>query len=259
MGAIARSFVNIGYYGSGVVDILEGESINLNLDAWILVQQLKGRIGETNFFVGGKYILVDTDNTFELPVDLPEYSGTEFSSVLSEASVIFNYDSRNNVFSPTRGFFIDLSGTYSDDWMGGDALYGRMGFDILSYLPVDKKLLVSIRIENNYTFGDVPFYARPMVQLRGAPLMKYQNNNTTVFEGEVEWSAYRRWSILGFTGMGTAYSSISDFDKGKSVRNMGTGFRYLLARKFGAKMGMDFAFTQEDFAFYFVFGTAWLR
>jgi outer membrane translocation and assembly module TamA len=179
--------------------------------------------------------------------------------MLSEASVIFNYDSRNNVFSPTKGFFIDLSGTYSDEWMGGDGLYGRMGIDVLSYLPATDKILVSMRIESDYTFGDVPFYARPMVQLRGAPLMKYQNKNTAVFEAEVDWNVYRRWSLVGFTGMGTAYSSFSEFDEGKSVRNYGSGFRYLLARKFGAKMGMDFAFTQDDFAFYFVFGTAWLR
>ena len=51
----------------------------------------------------------------------------------------------------------------------------------------------------------------------------------------------------------------AEFEKGKSVRTAGTGFRYLLARKFGAKMGMDFAASQDDFAFYFVFGSSWLR
>jgi hypothetical protein len=59
--------------------------------------------------------------------------------------------------------------------------------------------------------------------------------------------------------MGTAYSSVGEFGEGKSVRTGGTGFRYLLARKFGAKMGMDFAFSQDDFAFYFVIGSSWLR
>jgi len=258
-GAVARTDANIGFYGSGAITDLTGESINLNMDAWILLQQLKGRIGRSNFFVGGKYLLLDTENTFEVPVDEPEFHGAELSSVLSEASLILNYDSRNNVFSPTKGFFIDWSGTYSDDWMGGDGLYGRMGIDLLSYLRATDNLLVSMRIESNYTFGNVPFYARPMVQLRGAPLMKYQNKNTSVFEAEVDWKVYRRWSLIGFTGIGNAYSSLSEFDKGKSVRNYGSGFRYILARKFGAKMGMDFAFTQDDFAFYFVFGTAWLR
>jgi len=53
--------------------------------------------------------------------------------------------------------------------------------------------------------------------------------------------------------------AFEDFNKGKSVASIGTGFRYLLARKFGMQMGMDFAQSTDDFAFYFVIGTSWLR
>ena len=95
--------------------------------------------------------------------------------------------------------------------------------------------------------------------MRGVPIMKYQNTNTTLMETEVSVDVYKRWSAIGFAGIGNAYESISDFENGKSVRTVGTGFRYLLARKFGAKMGMDFAASQDDFAFYFVFGSSWLR
>jgi hypothetical protein len=89
--------------------------------------------------------------------------------------------------------------------------------------------------------------------------MKYQDRNTMVFETEVSLDIAKRWSLVGFAGMGNAYSSISDFDKGKSVRTTGTGFRYLLARKFGTKMGIDFAVSQDDYAIYIIFGSSWLR
>jgi hypothetical protein len=89
--------------------------------------------------------------------------------------------------------------------------------------------------------------------------MKYQNNNTIVFETEADYNIGKRWTILGFAGMGNAYASISEFEEGKSVRTIGSGFRYLAMRKLGARMGMDFAASQDDFAFYIVFGTAWLR
>jgi hypothetical protein len=259
MGAVARAYLNLGFYGSGEIGLTENESVNLNLDSWILFQQIKGRIGESNFFIGGKYMLLKTDNTFEVPIDIPEFNGYQFSSNLSEASLILNFDSRNNVFTPGKGFFIDLSGTYSDTWFGGDALYGRISFDLIGYFPAGKNLMVGLRSESNYTMGDIPFYARPIVQLRGAPLMKYQNKNTTLIEAEVSWDLYKRWSLIGFTGMGNAFSSYSEFDKGKSVKTYGTGFRYLVARKFGVKMGMDFAKSQDDFAFYIVFGSSWLR
>jgi len=116
-----------------------------------------------------------------------------------------------------------------------------------------------LRNENAFTVGDVPFYARPIVVLRGAPLMKYQNRNTTVYEFELAWNAYNRWSVLGFTGMGNAFDSFDNFNEGKCVASIGTGFRYLVARKFGMQMGMDFAQSTDDFAFYFVFGTSWMR
>jgi hypothetical protein len=62
-----------------------------------------------------------------------------------------------------------------------------------------------------------------------------------------------------FTGILNAFESFADFNKGKRVTSVGTGFRYLLARKLGTNMGMDFACTQDDLAVYVIFGTAWMR
>ena len=55
------------------------------------------------------------------------------------------------------------------------------------------------------------------------------------------------------------YKSMKEFDEGKSVRNIGAGFRYELARIFGLHMGMDLAWSNDDFGFYIVAGHAWLR
>jgi hypothetical protein len=257
-GAIARTYANLGFYGSGGLGLLE-TPINLNLDAWILFQQMKGRIGKSDFFIGGKYILLQTDNTFETAIDIPEFTGYEFSSTLSEASLILNYDSRDNIFTPTSGYFIDVSGTYSDTWMGGDALYGRVGVDLIGYFKSGGKVNLGVRSETNFTMGDVPFYARPFVMLRGAPWMKYQDKNTTLIEAEFSIDIAKRWSIIGFTGLGTAFSEYSEFEKGKNVQTIGSGFRYFIARKFGAKLGMDFGMSQDDHGIYIVFGSSWLK
>jgi hypothetical protein len=143
--------------------------------------------------------------------------------------------------------------------MGGDALYGRISLDAIGYLTVSKRLLIGTGFLNNYTIGDVPFYARPIIRLRGVPLVKYQDKNTVEFETEVDVSLKTRWSVLGFAGIGNAYSSPDEFSDGKSVSTLGTGFRYLLIRKFVARFGLDFAASQDDFAFYIVFGSSWAR
>jgi hypothetical protein len=259
MGALGRMNINMKFYGSGNEGLDSIESVNLNMDSWLVLQQLKFRIAETSFFAGGRYIYFNTNNTFEIPIDIPEFNGVKLESTLSEATAMFTYDTRNNIFSPTKGFYLELSGTYSDTWMGGDDLYGRITTREIGYVPASGKIVTAFRNENNFSVGNIPFYARPIVILRGAPLMKYQNKNTTVTEVEVNWNAFGRWNLVGFTGIGNAFASFEEFNDGKSVASIGTGFRYLLARKFGMQMGMDFAQSTDDFAFYFVFGTSWMR
>jgi hypothetical protein len=259
VGALARTYINLGFYGSGNLGLIDMESVNLNMDAWLLMQRIKFRLGETNLFLGGQYLLLDTYNTFEVPINIPDFTGNQFSARLSEASVKFELDSRNNVFTPSKGFFLGFTGTYSDEWMGGEGLYGRIGLSLIGYIPASEKVFVGLRHESNYSIGDVPFWARPIINMRGAPLMKYQNNNTTLIEAEVDWNFYQRWTVVGFTGIGNAFANFADFEKGKSVTTLGSGFRYLLARKLHTNMGMDFALSNDDFAFYVVFGTAWMR
>jgi len=259
LGALGKTNANLGFYGSGSLGIPGVESVNLNLDAWFLIQQLKFRLGSSDFFLGGNYMLLDTYNTFEIPIDIPEFTGISDTSTLSEVSLKFEFDSRNNIFTPTKGLFLGLSGTYSDTWLGGDALYGRIGLTLIGYIPAGDKVFVGIRHESNYSLGDIPFYARPIINMRGAPLMKYQNKNTLLMEAELSWNVYKRWFVSGFAGIGNAFESFENFDGGKSVATVGTGFRYKLARKLGTNMGMDFGFSQDDFAFYIVLGTAWLR
>jgi hypothetical protein len=260
MGAVARTSLNISFYGSGMIESLADNPANLNLDAWVVAQQLKFRMGSSGFFLGGRYLFLKSNNTFDIPIDIPEFQGVELPAQLSEATLVTNYDTRNNVFSPSKGFFIELTGTYSDEWMGGDALYGRISTTMIGYFPVSKKLSVGLRHQSNYSLGDVPFWARPIVQLRGAPVTRYQNRNTMLMEAEADWNFYKRWSVVGFTGMGNAYYDVSSYNEGNSVSTLGTGFRYLLMRKLGLQMGMDFATsTNGDFAFYMVFGCSWLR
>jgi hypothetical protein len=47
--------------------------------------------------------------------------------------------------------------------------------------------------------------------------MKYQDRNTTLMETEADWNFYRRWSVVGFTGLGNASENFADFNKGNNV------------------------------------------
>jgi hypothetical protein len=259
MGAAVRLSANLAFYGSGTLPGVEDKSMMLNLDGWLFLQQAKFRVAKSNFFLGGRYIYFNTVNSFDEPVDWQEFQGSEFESTLSELSAVFNYDSRNNIFTPQKGLFAQVLTTTSKTWMGADNNYERLGTTLIGYLPSSNNLTLGVRQETMFAFGDIPFYARPMVNMRGVPVVKYQNNNIWLMEMELNWNLYKRWSLIGFTGMGNAFKDFDSYDNGKSVSTLGTGFRYLMARKLGAQMGIDFAKSNEDFGIYIVFGTAWLR
>ena len=134
MGAVAKLYANVDFYAPGNLDVFSDVPVNLNLDSWFLLQQIKFRVAGSDFFIGGRYMLLDTYNKFEIPLDIPEYEAQEFSATLSEVSLKMEFDSRNNVFTPTRGFLLGLTGTYSDTWLGGEDLYGRIGVTLIGYI-----------------------------------------------------------------------------------------------------------------------------
>jgi hypothetical protein len=49
------------------------------------------------------------------------------------------------------------------------------------------------------------------------------------------------------------------FNSSNLASCIGTGYRYLIARKFGLRMGMDVAFSSDDWGYYIIFGSNWIR
>ncbi len=64
---------------------------------------------------------------------------------------------------------------------------------------------------------------------------------------------------VGFGGYGKTYKSLDELPDNTYAWNGGAGFRYLIARLFGLKMGLDIARGTEQWAVYVVVGTAWLK
>jgi hypothetical protein len=255
VGALFKTDLNIDYYSSRIQ--LE-DPIIFNLDSWILFQKLTFRLKESNFFLGGQYVFVSANNSFEFPVDLPEFIGTSFESQLSELGFVGTFDTRDNVFSPETGWYLESVLSYSDEWMGGEALYGRFNFDVRYHHNFSDKWLGALRLVSSHATSDTPFWATPFVDLRGVPAMKIQSNQVNSLEGQIDYKINRRWSADLFGGYGLAYKDLSSFNEGFDIVNFGGGFRYLLARQFGMKAGMDFGWSNDsDFAFYFVVGHAW--
>lgn len=252
--------INYKYYGNNS-EFLNKYPINVNMDSWLFMQRAQVRLAETQFYIGATYTFLKSDislgKTGNSIIDAI-LDKLNTSSIISTVKPMLIFDNRDNIFTPTKGINSELSYTYSAGWLGADEDYGTIHTDFYGYFPIGANLYSSWRFNGSYMVGDAPFYAYPFVSLRGIAAMRYQSDNVLVGETEWRYNFYKRWSLLGFSGAGKAFQAFDNFDNTNWVFNVGTGFRYKLARALGAHMGTDFAWGNgKDFAFYVVFGSSW--
>jgi hypothetical protein len=78
-------------------------------------------------------------------------------------------------------------------------------------------------------------------------------------EAELRWDITRRWTLVGFGGVGRVGDSPDDLLDTDNHAAGGAGFRYLVAREYGLRMGLDVARSEEDWTVYVTVGTGWVR
>ncbi len=245
-------------YGKIVLDYyLVNKSYRFDFNTFFFLQQANFRLGKSDFFLGAKYQLAN----ITIPVfgDSKLIDPFDLKSVNSGISIIAEFDNLNNFLSPTKGARVHLSYDQNLELLGSTRNWGKINFFTHIYYPVNKLWIPALRLESTMATGKPPFYAKPFVYLRGVPALRYQGDFIMLAETEQLFNITPRWGILGFTGIGAAFNSIEKMKSDEVVWNVGGGFRYLIARLLGVKMGVDIARGPEDWAFYVVLGTAWLK
>ena len=234
-------------------------STEFNLRTIPIKGSLLKKFGASPFSAGLSYTFLNTQLSIH-DDKLPDFvTDKEIKSTVSMPGITLEYDSRDNIFTPDTGIRTQFNIGFSDNVFGSDYDYQNMNIFIYGFMKLRHNVIGGLRYEMQEVFGDVPFYLKPFVDLRGVPTMRYQGNIFSVAEAEVRWDIVPRWSILGFTGAGKAYDEWSAFGAADWAVSGGAGFRYLIARKFKVRTGLDLARGPEQWAYYIVFGSAWRR
>jgi hypothetical protein len=175
------------------------------------------------------------------------------------------FDGRDGIFSTDRGLKIHTHYYASEPWLGSDYEYGRANAYVYGFVPVLRNAstgqgwVSALRADWQQATGEPPFYLLPYVDMRGIPLVRYQGRTTYILETEQRIDVTRRWSAMAIGGLAKAFDSYDEFADEDLLYTVGTGFRYLMARQFKLRAGVDIARGPETWGYYIVFGTAWLR
>ncbi len=234
----------------------EERSFEFNILAFPVYGQIIKQFKASNWFAGMNYMFLKTELT---STNFEFHSPEEIKSHVSRLGALVEYDNRDNVFTPDKGFRWNSLVSASDDAIGSDFDYTAVNTAAFYYLPVSKNIISGFRAEYQQLWGDAPFYLLPFINLRGIPIARYQGNITALAETEWRWDFTSRFSVVTFGGIAKAIQDGSTFAESDWRYSGGAGTRYLIARKLKLRAGLDIARGPEQWAYYIVFGTTWVR
>lgn len=250
--------VNMSFYKT--FDRIGEKELKVNIKSIPAMLQATKRLGRSHWYAGFKYLYLHTDIRFRGDSVLANLAkDMEYKSTLSQLGVLVELDNRDNIFTPNNGMKLHVDAIRSDNTFGSDYDFWRMNYYLYAYHSIGTKLTGGFRLDGQQTFQDAPFFVLPYIDMRGIPANRYQGKADILTELELRWDVVKRWSIMAFTGMGKAFDQWSEFGPADWVVSAGTGFRYLLARKFKLRVGIDLAHGPDTWAWYIVFGSNWLK
>ncbi|USD40125.1 BamA/TamA family outer membrane protein [Vibrio sp. SCSIO 43135] len=222
------------------------------------IQKLQFRVGDSPLFLGVSQFWTRSEVTSSNQIInkiLELTVGTETTA--SGLGFVAEYDTKNSFFFPTDGYSINAEYLWFRDAIGSDNDYETFALDGQAFFPLSEQW--TLGFAGNYASLttdelSLPPLARPYVKLRGIAAYRYQDNYVASVQSQLMWHLTPRWTLSGFAGSGSASK---DFDGlyEDSEFAYGAGFRYLIARRYGIHMGMDFAFSEDENAFYFNVGS----
>ena len=251
--------VNLDFHGIGKDRLLDRHPLQYTLEPKGGVVRAKYRLGDSPAWLGLGYAFAATRVTFDAPAGTPGLPAFQRDSNVGGLTPSFTYDSRDNLFTANSGTFVEASVGVFARALGGDDEFQRLQLTAMHFIPLSATLHLGLRADGTATFGDVPFYLRPFISLRGAPIMRYQGDEVAQIEAEIRWQFWKRFSLVGFAGGGAAWNDFARLDNVKTVPTGGVGVRYELARRYGIHAGLDLAVGPDNTAVYFQMGSAWAR
>lgn len=254
-GGVAKASINLGYHTPG--RLLPPLEIDYNVDGLVSFQQGFRRLGARDLYVGLAWIYMDMDIGFDIASDRDNFTPRELASKSSGLGLSLEYDSRDNTFSPSSGWLGMIEGNAYLPGIGSDHAFQSYRGHAYGYWPLGKAFVLGGRVDARWANGDIPFYRLPYIDLRGIGSARYQDTRAAVLETELRWNMTSRWALVGFVGAGRTWGRHNSFSDGSDEVAKGAGFRYLIARKLGMHVGVDYAWGPEDETFYIQVGSPW--
>lgn len=203
------------------------------------------------------YSIVEKEAGKQLATDLT-ITGSS-GGVTSGVGPVINIDTRDNLFSPSHGWFLDAGFQFYSKSTGSTFHYNRFSFDLSKYYAVGKKSVIAANLFTDVVEGNAPFNQLALLggnkKMRGYYEGRYRDKDLVELGLEYRFPVYRRFGAVVFYNAGAVDNTINHIVE-HVVESYGLGLRYLLNKKDKINLRFDAAYGYNSSGYYFTIGEA---
>jgi hypothetical protein len=170
------------------------------------------------------------------------------------AGIAISWDSRDNIFFPSRGSFHQIEYTAFGGFLGGDYAYQRMLLDLRTFLPLGKHI-IGFQLYGMAVGGTPPFWRLALLGgdyiMRGYYLGRYRDNVTIASQAEYRVMILGPFGAAAFLGVGGVAHRPGEFRLDQIKPSYGAGLRYMLDRREKLTLRVDAGFGSGTSGIYF--------
>ena len=178
----------------------------------------------------------------------------ELGSVVNGVGIASVVDTRDNIYSPVRGWYADVSFMEYDRALGSEFNFTNYLIDIRHYRALSSNTVLAGQFYLNLNIGQVPF--KQAATLGGSSLLRgyyngrYRDNDAVVIQAELRQRLFWRIGGVLFAGVGDVAHKPKEFTVGDLKPTGGLGVRYLISQKEHLNVRFDVAIGNHTHGFY---------
>ena len=191
-------------------------------------------------------------------LDSGDFTGKE-GGIISNLGVSAVYDSRDNIFFPTKGFFIQGNLLSSLEVLGSDFSYDKWILDSRYYQKIKGRQVLAGNLYLANNGSGAPFLDLNSLgsrRTRGFDNRRFQDNAELTMALEYRFPIYKRIEGVAFGSTATVAANFGTLFSSAYKNAGGIGLRYTLNKKEGTRIRMDYGISGEGGNFYFTINEA---
>jgi outer membrane protein assembly factor BamA len=168
----------------------------------------------------------------------------------SGLGVIASWDTRDNIFYPSKGGFHQFSATYYSKAFGSDFDYSKYLLDLRRYISLSPNHILALQAYAIVEFAYPPFYELALLGgdkvMRGYLYGRYRDRLYYAIQAEYRLPVIWRFGFVVFGGFGDVASELAKVTLATIKPTYGFGIRFRIDELQKLDLRVDFGFGEDN-------------